>query len=124
MLLLTLARSAALFGAITTLKVARRAAVTAAGYMLTGLLLTVSLGFLTLSGYEAIRCSDCKWRRLLYSTTKGRVQNMAFPHRSIHAHVRRNNKKFTPGHPRLRRASQRIACLVVDRNDLRTISDY
>lgn len=23
---------------------------------------------------------------------------MAFPHRIIHAHVRRNNKKFTPGH--------------------------
>ena len=54
MLLLTLARSAALFGAIAALKVARQAAVTTAGYLLIGMLLTVSLGFLTLSGYRAI----------------------------------------------------------------------
>jgi hypothetical protein len=54
MLLLTLARSAALFGVTAALEAARRAAVTAASYLLVGMLLTVSLGFLTLSGYRAI----------------------------------------------------------------------
>ncbi|MDI1287285.1 MAG: hypothetical protein PSV46_23065 [Reyranella sp.] len=54
MLLLTLARSAALFGATAALEAARQAAVTAASYLLVGALLTVSLGFLTLSGYRAI----------------------------------------------------------------------
>lgn len=54
MLLLTLARSAALFGAAAALEAARRAAVKAASYLLVGMLLTVSLGFLTLSGYRAI----------------------------------------------------------------------
>jgi len=54
MLLLTLARSVALFGAAAALEAARRAAVKAASYLLVGMLLTVSLGFLTLSGYRAI----------------------------------------------------------------------
>lgn len=54
MLLLTLARSAALFGAAAALEAARRAAVKAASYLLVGMLLAVSLGFLTLSGYRAI----------------------------------------------------------------------
>ena len=55
MLLLTLARTAALFGVTAALEAARRAAVTATSYLLVGMLLTVSLGFLTLSeGYRAI----------------------------------------------------------------------
>ncbi|MFI5000156.1 MAG: hypothetical protein ACHQK9_09780 [Reyranellales bacterium] len=54
MLLLTLARSAALVGAALALDAARKAAVTIAGYVLVGVLLALSLTFLTLSGYRAI----------------------------------------------------------------------
>ena len=54
MLLLTLARSAALAGAALALDTARKAAVAAAGYLLVAVLLATSLGFLTLSGYRAI----------------------------------------------------------------------
>jgi hypothetical protein len=54
MLLLTLARSAALVGVALALDAARRAAITLAGYVTVGVLLTLSLVFLTLSGYRAI----------------------------------------------------------------------
>lgn len=54
MLLLNLARSAALVGGALALDAARRAAVSLAGYLAVGLLMAVSLAFLTLSGYRAI----------------------------------------------------------------------
>ncbi|MDP2330371.1 MAG: hypothetical protein Q8M19_06715 [Reyranella sp.] len=54
MLLLNLARSAALVGTALALDAARKAAVSLAGYLVAGLLMAVSLAFLTLSGYRAI----------------------------------------------------------------------
>ncbi|MDP1965523.1 MAG: hypothetical protein Q8K93_25360, partial [Reyranella sp.] len=44
----------ALFGVSAALEAAQRAAVTASSYLLVGMLLTVSLGFFTLSGYRAL----------------------------------------------------------------------
>jgi hypothetical protein len=57
MVLLTLARSVALYGATVALDAARRAAVTLVGYVLVGVLLSVSLAFLTLAAYRAISLS-------------------------------------------------------------------
>lgn len=54
MLLLNLARSAAEVGAALALDSARKAAVSLAGYLVVGLLMAISLAFLTLSGYRAI----------------------------------------------------------------------
>lgn len=54
MLLLNLARSAAVVGAALALDSARKAAVSLAGYLVVGLLMAISLAFLTLSGYRAI----------------------------------------------------------------------
>ena len=53
-MLLTVVRSAALVGAALALDAARKAALTMAGYLLVGVFVLLSLGFLTLSGYRAI----------------------------------------------------------------------
>jgi hypothetical protein len=47
-------QSAIAIGATLAMNAARRAAVTLAGYLAAGLLLAVSLAFLTLSGYRAL----------------------------------------------------------------------
>jgi hypothetical protein len=52
--LLALAKSVALFGAVAAANAGRRAAGTVAGYLIAGGLFAVGLGFLTLSGYRAI----------------------------------------------------------------------
>ncbi len=57
MVLLALARSVALYGATVALDAARRAAVTIFGYVLVGMLLSVSVAFLTLAAYRAISLS-------------------------------------------------------------------
>lgn len=49
-----LVRSLALVGAAIAANAARRAGTTAAGYLAVALLLAVSLGFFTLSGYRAL----------------------------------------------------------------------
>ena len=50
----SLFQSAIAIGAALAMNAARRAAVTLAGYLAAGLLLVVSLAFLTLSGYRAL----------------------------------------------------------------------
>jgi hypothetical protein len=54
MLLLSLARSAALIGGALALDAARKAALSLAGYVVVSLLMVVSLAFFTLSGYRAL----------------------------------------------------------------------
>jgi hypothetical protein len=56
-LLVALARSAATLGAGVLIASGRRLAATVAAYLLVGLLLAVSLAFLTLSAYRAIMAS-------------------------------------------------------------------
>jgi hypothetical protein len=56
-LLVALARSAATLGAGVLIASGRRLAATVAAYLLVGLLLAVSLAFLTLSAYRAIMVS-------------------------------------------------------------------
>jgi len=56
-LLVALARSAATLGAGVLIASGRRLATTVAAYVLVGLLLAVSLAFLTLSAYRAIMVS-------------------------------------------------------------------
>jgi hypothetical protein len=56
-LLVALARSAATLGAGVLVASGRRLAATVAAYVLVGLLLAVSLAFLTLSAYRAIMVS-------------------------------------------------------------------
>lgn len=56
-LLVALARSAATLGAGVLVASGRRLAATVAAYLLVGLLLAVSLAFLTLSAYRAIMVS-------------------------------------------------------------------
>ncbi len=56
-LLVALARSAATLGAGVLIASGRRLAATVAAYVLVGLLLAVSLAFLTLSAYRAIMVS-------------------------------------------------------------------
>ena len=53
-MLLTLAKSVALYGAAIAANAGRRLAVTAAGYLIAGGLFAISLCFLTLAGYRAI----------------------------------------------------------------------
>jgi hypothetical protein len=57
MVLLALARSIALYGVTIALDAARRAAMTLVGYVVAGMLLLVSLAFLTLAAYRAISLS-------------------------------------------------------------------
>jgi uncharacterized membrane protein len=54
MVLLALARSIALYGITIALDAVRRAAMTMVGYVVAGMLLLVSLAFLTLATYRAI----------------------------------------------------------------------
>ena len=56
-LVVALARSAATLGAGVVIASGRRLAATVAAYLLVGLLLAVSLAFLTLSAYRAIMVS-------------------------------------------------------------------
>lgn len=56
-LVVALARSAATLGASVVIASGRRLAATVAAYLLVGLLLAVSLAFLTLSAYRAIMVS-------------------------------------------------------------------
>jgi hypothetical protein len=56
-LVVALARSAATLGASVLIASGRRLAATVAAYLLVGLLLAVSLAFLTLSAYRAIMVS-------------------------------------------------------------------
>lgn len=56
-LLVALARSAATLGAGVLVASGRRLAATVAGYLVVGVLLAVSLAFLTLSAYRAIVAS-------------------------------------------------------------------
>lgn len=56
-LVVALARSAATLGASVLIASGRRLAATVAAYLLVGLLLAVSLAFLTLSAYRAIVAS-------------------------------------------------------------------
>lgn len=53
-MLLALARSVALFGAVAAVNAGRRMAATLAGYLLAGGLFAVGLCFLTLAGYRAM----------------------------------------------------------------------
>ena len=53
-MLLTLAKSVALYGAVIAANAGRRLAVTVAGYLIAGGLFAISLCFLTLAGYRAI----------------------------------------------------------------------
>lgn len=53
-MLLALARSVVLFGAVAAANASRRLAATLAGYLLVGGLFAVSLCFLTLAGYRAM----------------------------------------------------------------------
>jgi hypothetical protein len=53
-MLLSLARSAALIGAAMALDTVRKAAWSLAGYVVVGLLMAVSVAFLTFSAYRAI----------------------------------------------------------------------
>ncbi len=53
-MILALAKSVALYGAVIAANAGRRLAVTIAGYLVAGGLFAVSLCFLTLAGYRAL----------------------------------------------------------------------